>query len=314
MRTLQSTSEPYPDKGPVPLKLFYCDHHDLPLTEGHKFPVRKYRLAREKLQNSEHMELLAAPMAPVESIELVHSEEYIARFFDGTLESSVIRRIGFPWSQGLVNRTLASIGGTLSATAAALESGFAGTLAGGTHHAFRTEGAGFCVFNDLAIATEWLRAHHALTRIAIIDLDVHQGDGTAAIFDGDREVYTLSLHGASNFPFRKQKSCLDVPFPDGTTDQQYLPALASALDEVWAFCPQFVFYQSGVDGLLSDKLGRLALSLGGLEKRDEMVFSAVAERGIPIAVTIGGGYSDPIELTAEAHAQTFTTAAAIFRR
>lgn len=298
----------------MPFTLYYCDHHHLPLTDGHKFPIRKYGLARERLQSSDTIQLLAAPIAPVESIELVHSKEYVARFLDGTLESNVVRRIGFPWSLGLVNRTLASVGGTLSATAAALESGFGGTLAGGTHHAFRSEGAGFCVFNDLAIATEWLRAHHGLTRIAIIDLDVHQGDGTAAIFGGDGEVFTLSLHGASNFPFRKQKSCLDIAFPDGATDEQYLPALAAALEQVWAFRPQFVFYQSGVDGLRSDKLGRLALSLRGLEKRDQMVFSAVAARGIPIAVTMGGGYSDPIELTADAHAQTFETAAQIFRR
>ena len=189
------------------------------------------------------------------------------------------------------------------AAAVALEKGFGGTLAGGTHHAFRSEGAGFCVFNDIAVATEWLRIHHQTTRIAIIDLDVHQGDGTAAIFENDPGVFTLSLHGAGNFPFRKRKSSLDIEFPDGTTDQHYLDALVSALQHVWRFEPQFVFYQSGVDTLRSDKLGRLALTPRGLAERDKIVFASVSARNIPIAVTLGGGYSDPITLTAEAHAK-----------
>jgi acetoin utilization deacetylase AcuC-like enzyme len=297
---------------PAALKVFYCDHHHFTLGSGHKFPIRKYALTRERLHGRGDMELLEAPFASVDTIGLVHCREYVNAFLDGTLEPAIIRRIGLPWSRGLVDRTLASVGGTLSATVAALESGCGATLAGGTHHAFRNEGAGFCVFNDLAIATEWLRASHSFTRIGIIDLDVHQGDGTAAIFSNDKGVFTLSLHGSSNFPFRKQKSSLDVGFPDAATDEEYLAALASALERVWAFDPQFVFYQSGVDGLRTDTLGRLALTMAGLAKRDELVFSSALSRRIPIAVTMGGGYSDPIEITAEAHAQTFETAAAIF--
>ncbi len=242
------------------IDVFYCDQHEISLPPGHKFPVLKYRLIREALESNPDIRLSPSSFVSIETLGLVHSLSYIEAFIHGNLEPLIVRRIGLPWSPGLVDRTLASVGGTLLAAAVALEKGFGGTLAGGTHHAFRSEGAGFCVFNDIAVATEWLRIHHQTTRIAIIDLDVHQGDGTAAIFENDPGVFTLSLHGAGNFPFRKRKSSLDMEFPDGTTDQHYLDALVSALQHVWRFEPQFVFYQSGVDTLRSDKLGRLALT------------------------------------------------------
>ncbi len=278
-----------------PLHLFFCDHHPLPLPDGHKFPLSKYRLVRDIVVQDGRFHLQEAPFVTPPDLARVHSPSYISSFLNGTLDQSVIRRIGFPWSLGLVNRTLASTGGTLAAAKTAIATGFAGTVAGGTHHAFRNEGAGFCVFNDLAVAAEWLRHCAGVTRIAVVDLDVHQGDGTASIFQDDPGIFTLSLHGARNFPFRKQRSRLDVEFPDGTTGAAYLAALRSALNEVWAFDPQLILFQSGVDGLVSDRLGRLALTLDDLAERDCTVFGAVRRRQVPIVVTMGGGYSDPIQ-------------------
>jgi acetoin utilization deacetylase AcuC-like enzyme len=294
------------------LTLFYCDHHDIPLPPGHKFPLPKYRMTRELIERDGRFRLVRSPFAELANIERVHDPGYIRNFLEGTLDRSVLRRIGFPWSKELVSRTLASVGGTLAATHHAMASGLGGTLAGGTHHAFRNEGSGFCVFNDLAIAVEWVRAEYALSRIAIVDLDVHQGDGTAAIFDRDSGVFTLSLHGARNFPFRKQRSRLDFEFEDGTTEDEYLPVLDRALSSVREFAPELIFFQSGVDSLQSDRLGRLALSHEGLACRDKLVLSYAKSAGIPIVITLGGGYSEPLELTAMAHAQTFRIAAETF--
>jgi acetoin utilization deacetylase AcuC-like enzyme len=230
------------------------------------------------------------------------------------LDASVLRRIGFPWSKELVTRTLASVGGTLQATAQALTSGFGGTLAGGTHHAYRQEGSGFCVFNDIAVAIEWAKANHGVQRALIVDLDVHQGDGTAAIFAGNRDVFTLSLHGERNFPFRKQQSVIDVPLPDGTGDEAYLEALRPVLEQTRDFHPDIVFFQAGVDALGTDKLGRLSLTREGLAQRDHLVYRFVSDLNVPLVQTLGGGYSEPIELTVEAHGQSFRIAARYFRR
>jgi acetoin utilization deacetylase AcuC-like enzyme len=296
------------------LKLFYCDQHHFPLAAGHKFPLAKYRLLREELSADEGFEFHAAPLAKREDVLRVHTLEYADGFLNGNLPTGVMRRIGFPWSKELVTRTLASAGSTMQAVREALVSGMAGTLAGGTHHAFRGEGSGFCVFNDLALAIEDTRLRTAIRRIAIIDLDVHQGDGTAAIFAGDPAVFTLSVHGRKNFPFRKQQSKLDIELEDGTEDAEYLARVESALAAVWEFEPELVLYQSGVDGLKSDRLGRLALTTDGLRQRDESVIEEVIRRGIPLAITLGGGYSDPIELTVKAHANTFRIASRIHRR
>ncbi len=292
--------------------LRYCDHYRFSLPDGHKFPLAKYRLLRERLQGDPRFLLEPSELASRAAVLRVHDPGYANGFLSGTLEPQVMRRIGFPWSPELVARTLASAGGTLLAVKTALETGFGGTLAGGTHHAFRDAGAGFCVFNDLAIAIGWARAEAAIQRAAIIDLDVHQGDGTASIFSGDPGVFTLSLHGARNFPFRKQSSALDVELPDGTDDEFYLAALQPALHRVWEFAPQLVLFQAGVDALSTDRLGRLALTLHGLRQRDLLVIGEAHRRGIPLLITIGGGYSDPIEQTVEAHAQTFQTAAEIY--
>lgn len=293
------------------MRLFYCDHHEIPLPPGHKFPMRKYALLRGLLEADARFSLEPAPVADPATIRLAHDPEYVDQFLSGTLPAAAMRRIGFPWSEGLVRRTLASAGGTLAATGDALKTGFGGTLAGGTHHAFRAEGSGFCVFNDVAIAVYWLRSR-LLRRVAVIDLDVHQGDGTAHFFEDDPDVLTLSLHGAHNFPFRKQRSSIDVELPDKTGDGAYLDALDAALARVWEFQPEIAFYLSGVDTLASDVLGRLALTQEGLKARDRRVIEGAHSRGIPLVVTLGGGYSNPIGLTAEAHANTFRIAAEIF--
>lgn len=294
------------------LRLFYCDHHEFPLPPGHKFPVRKYGILRELLAADGLYRLDPAPPASIELICLAHDPDYVRAFLDGTLDAARMRRIGFPWSEALVRRTLASAGGTVCAARDALSGGFGGNLAGGTHHAFRAEGSGFCVFNDIAIAILALRSEGRFARAAVIDLDVHQGDGTAQIFEDDPAVLTLSIHAGNNFPFRKQKSRIDVALHDGAGDEEYLRALESVLPSIFEFTPQIVFYQSGVDGLAADRLGRLSLSLEGLRERDRVVLEAVREAGLPVVVTLGGGYAEPIDLTAEAHANTFRTAAAVF--
>ena len=268
-------------------------------------------MPRERLAQDARFELKAAPLADRETVTLAHDPEYVDRVLGGTAD---MRRIGFPWSEGLVRRTLASVGGTLAATMEALKSGVAGTLAGGTHHAFRDEGSGYCVFNDAAVAIHRLRRDGVVRRAAVIDLDVHQGDGTAHFFEDDRQVFTLSLHGKNNFPFRKQRSRLDIELADGTGDMEYLEALGRALPVVCEFRPEVVFYLSGVDALEADRLGRLALSLEGLKERDRRVMEAVQQWGVPLAITLGGGYAEPIELTVEAHANTFQTAAEMFAR
>ena len=204
-----------------------------------------------------------------------------------------------------MKRTLASVGGTLSAASEALETGWGGTLAGGTHHAFRGEGSGFCVSNDIAVAIAWLRATGKIKQAAVVDLDVHQGDGTAHIFQDNPEVLTLSVHCKNNFPLRKQVSKIDVELPAGTGDAAYLQVVESVLPRVAEFAPEIVFYQSGVDGLKSDRLGHLELTRAGMRERDRMVMSAVR---VPLVITLGGGYSNPIELTVQAHASTFRIA------
>lgn len=293
-------------------RLFYCDQHEIVLPEGHKFPMAKYRLLRQALERDGLYQMEAAPSASLTAIEQVHDPAYVTSFLSGTLSPQAIRRIGFPWSESLVKRTLCSVGGTLAATADALECGYGGVLAGGTHHAFRGEGSGFCVFNDIAVAACWLLQERGFTRVAVVDCDVHQGDGTAKIFEDDARVFTLSLHGRKNFPFRKQRSRLDVELEDATGDEEYLAALDAAMTAVLGWKPQALFFQSGVDALACDLLGRLALSHEGLRRRDRMVLSGCRQNGIPAVVTLGGGYGAPIEATVEAHANTYRVALDVF--
>jgi len=289
----------------------YCDVHSLDLPEGHRFPAGKYSLARDLLR-ADGFDLQLSPPAPISLIELIHDSEYVSNFLAGTLSPVAIRRLGFPWSEGLVKRTLGSLGGTLAAADDALGKGWGANLAGGTHHAFANHGAGYCVFNDLAVTVASLRRDGRICRAAVVDCDVHQGDGTASIFFADPDVLTVSLHCRSNFPLRKQESKIDVEFEDRTGDDEYLTALDFVLPQVLAFAPDIILYQSGVDGLQSDSLGHLALTHSGLVERDRRVMHAAKSHDIPLVITLGGGYSRPLELTAEAHANVYRTAWEIF--
>ncbi len=285
--------------------VYYCDHHEIPLPKGHKFPMRKYALLRQRLQQSGLFDLQPAPLASSEQIELAHDADYVRSFLDGTLPPAMVRRIGFPWSPQLVARTLASVGSTMAASVNALRFGWSGGLAGGTHHAFRAEGSGYCIFNDVAVAIASLRASGQIRRAAVVDLDVHQGDGTAAMFEHDDDVLTISLHGRNNFPFRKQTSKIDVEFENEAADETYLGVLEWLIPRVKEFDPDIVYFQAGVDALRSDTLGRLSLTHEGLLRRDRIVTALP----FPLVVTLGGGYANPIEDTVEAHASTFLTAA-----
>lgn len=289
-------------------RLYYCDHYAIPLPDGHKFPMRKYAMVRDLLAADGVYRFEQAAFADPAIIRLAHDPQYVNGILDGSVDRAIIRRIGFPWSEGLVRRTLASVGGSLAAAADAMEYGWGGNLAGGTHHAFYGEGSGFCVFNDIAVIIQWLRAQGRVRRVAVIDLDVHQGDGTAQIFENDDDVLTFSMHGKNNFPFRKQRSKLDIELADGTGDEEYLDLLSHALPRVFHFSPDLVIYQSGVDALETDTLGKLALTMAGLTQRDRIVLTAVREYGAPLVITLGGGYSVPLEATAEAHANTFRAA------
>jgi acetoin utilization deacetylase AcuC-like enzyme len=300
---------PYNTNGHRVPVLYYCDHFELPLPPGHKFPIRKYAMLRERLESLGVFELRAAPAAEREQISLAHEAFYVDAIFDGSVDRRVMRRVGFPWSPELVRRSLASVGGTLAAARDALRDGVAGNLAGGTHHAFRDEGSGFCVFNDLAVAICSLRREGLVRRVAVLDLDVHQGDGTASIFAGESDVLTISIHGQNNFPFRKQKSRVDIGLPDETGDEEYLAALAMIFPAICEFAPDLLLYQSGVDALAEDRLGRLSMTHEGLKRRDRLVFEWVRRYAIPVAITLGGGYSEPVEATVDAHFNTFRAAA-----
>ena len=293
-------------------RLFYTDQHAIDLPAEHRFPMPKYRMIRDLLAADGRFEFIAAPLASAEIVQLAHDSEYVGRFLAGSLSAQEMRRIGFPWSEQLVRRTMASVGGTLSATEEALSTGWGGTLAGGTHHAFRGEGSGYCVFNDIAVAIQSLRHTGRVRRVAVVDLDVHQGDGTAQIFADEPSVLTFSMHCEANFPFRKQQSKIDISLREGTGDEEYLAQLEVVLPQVFEFRPDIIFYQSGVDGLYADALGKLKLTHEGLKRRDRLVMTAVRGSGVPFVVTLGGGYAKPIELTAEAHANTFRVAADIF--
>jgi acetoin utilization deacetylase AcuC-like enzyme len=277
----------------------------LALAPGHRFPISKYAaivaaLAREFPRAI----MLGAPAAWADITE-VHDASYVAAVRDGTLDPGAIRRLGLPWSEQLVTRSRRSVGGTLTALAWALETGAAGHVAGGTHHAFRARGEGFCTFNDIAVAIAVARRDHGVRRVAVVDLDVHQGNGTAAIFASDPDVFTLSLHGAHNYPFAKEASTLDVALPDGCDDAMYLSALDEALHCVAPFRPQLVLYQAGVDALAGDRLGRMSLTHAGLRARDARVFAAARAWAAPLVVTLGGGYGRDLRATVEAHANVY---------
>lgn len=290
------------------LHVYHFDGTSLPLPEGHRFPHEKYPRLRQALVDQGVLhprEMLPSPPASRDDLLLAHTTGYVDSILDGTADPKMMRQIGLPWSTELVQRSLVSVGGTVAAGHAALQDGIAGNLGGGTHHACAGEGAGFCVFNDIAVAFLKLRAGGRIQRAAVVDLDVHQGNGTAAILGGRADVFLLSIHGQKNYPFRKVPSTLDIDLPDGAGDDAYLSALRGALDSVLAFDPELIFYQAGVDPLEADRLGRLSLSMDGLARRDRLVIETARNAEIPLALTMGGGYARPIDLTVQAHVQTY---------
>jgi acetoin utilization deacetylase AcuC-like enzyme len=329
------------------LKVFYSDQFDLKLPPGHRFPGSKYGMLRRRLIEDriiEETDFAASPLASPAEIAAAHDPVYVGTVRTGTISASAMRRIGFPWSEHIWRRSQATMGGALAAARAALHDGVSGQLAGGTHHAHYDFGAGYCVFNDFAIVATLLlnakaptplipakagiqecsrdeplspiravldpgiRRDERVRKIAIVDLDVHQGDGNAAILGRRDDVFIFSMHGEKNFPFRKEKSSLDVELPDGVEDRDYLAALAEHLPAVWAFRPDLILYQAGVDPLKEDRLGRMALTHRGLMERDGMVLEGARRRGVPVSIAIGGGYAAPIEASVEAYANTWRAA------
>jgi acetoin utilization deacetylase AcuC-like enzyme len=291
------------------MKAFYCDHFVLPLPDGHRFPMLKYARLRELLEVDGRLELLVPDAASDGDLLRVHTEDYLAQVVSGALPREVQRRIGFPWSPELVERSRRSVGGTIAAARAALAEGVAANLAGGTHHAFPDRGEGFCVFNDAAVAIRAVQADGLARRVAVVDLDVHQGNGTAAVFAGDPTVLTLSVHGASNYPFRKEESDLDVALPDGTTDDDYLEAVEAAVRVALQWAPELILYVAGADAFEGDALGRLAVSRAGMLRRDELVLDSAMAAGVPVAIAMAGGYAPEVDDIAGIHADTVSAAA-----
>jgi len=303
------------------MQVFYATQFVLPLPEGHRFPMAKYQLLRDRLAAElPAVELAQALPASDGELALVHSPAYIAAITDGSVDPGVMREIGFPWSPAMAERARRSVGATIAACRSAFRRGVAANIAGGTHHSYADKGGGFCVFNDAAVAArlmqaEWARSRSHPLRVAIVDLDVHQGNGTARIFRDDPTVFTLSMHGSKNFPFRKEASDLDVDLADGCGDDEYLDALQGALDELERrFDPGLVIYLAGADPHEGDRLGRLKLTWDGLEARDRMVFDWAWQRRIPLAFAMAGGYGTRIEDTVQAQVNTFRVAAQYFAR
>ncbi|NDP62915.1 histone deacetylase [Polaromonas sp.] len=313
------------------MQAFYADHFVLPLPAGHRFPMPKYQLLRERLAGEfPEVRLGQAPAASDGELALVHTPDYIEAIAQGTLPAPAQREIGFPWSPAMAERARRSAGATVMAARMALglgpgarPEGIAANLAGGTHHAYAGKGSGFCVFNDAAVAArlmqaEWARRHRQARRplqVAVVDLDVHQGNGTASIFAGDASVFTLSLHGEKNFPFRKEASDLDVELADGCLDAPYLQALEHALDELdHRFAPGLVLFLAGADPYEGDRLGRLSLSFDGLEARDRRVFDWAWQRRIPLAFSMAGGYGNNINETVQVQVNTYRVALEYWRR
>ena len=290
------------------MQIFYTDHFVLPLPEGHRFPMVKYALLRERVEAADLSggDALRVPRAASDDELLrAHDAAYLQRVVTGSLEPSEIRAIGFPWTLQMVERSRRSTGATIEACRAALEDGVAVSLAGGTHHAFRDHGAGYCVFNDAAVAALAMQYEGRARRVVIVDCDVHQGDGTAAILADDPSIFTFSIHAARNFPFRKAESDLDIALPDAASDNAYLSSLAHGLHHAFsASQPDLAIYLAGADPFEDDRLGRLALSKDGLRLRDEMVFSMCADVGVPVAVVMAGGYARRIEDSVDIHFST----------
>jgi acetoin utilization deacetylase AcuC-like enzyme len=294
------------------MQIFYSDQFVIPLPENHRFPIQKYALLRQRVM--EHLEARTIEMriphaAQDRELLRAHRQDYIRKVTTGNLSEKEIRRIGFPWSPKLVERSRRSVGGTIGACRAALSDGFASNLAGGTHHAYAEHGEGFCVFNDAAVAARAMQEEGLANHVVIIDLDVHQGNGTAAIFQNEPSVFTFSIHGAKNFPFHKERSDLDIALDDDVDDQAYLealkPGLQAAFDHSTA---DLAIYIAGADPFSGDRLGRLCLSKSGLALRDRMVFDFCRQKGLPVATVMGGGYAKDVNDTVDIHFKTIQLA------
>lgn len=300
------------------MQAFYSDHFVLPLPEGHRFPMQKYRLLRERVAvDLPRLTLVEAFAASDGELALAHEPAYVSAVAEGWLSAAQQREIGFPWSLNMAERARRSVGATIGAARAALREGVAANLAGGTHHAYADKGSGYCVFNDVAVAArlmqaEWHRQRRELLRVAVIDLDVHQGNGTAAIFRDDPTVFTFSMHCEKNFPLRKEPSDLDIDLPEGCADEAYLAALERGLEQFWvrqaAHPPGLVFYVAGADPHEGDRLGRLKLSSAGLAQRDRRVLAELRTRRVPVALSMAGGYGRRIEDTVAVQLQTLAEA------
>jgi acetoin utilization deacetylase AcuC-like enzyme len=293
------------------VKVFYSDHFVLPLPEGHRFPMAKYSMLRERVARDGICGPgeLRTPRAITDTeILRAHAPDYLERVVSGVLTDKEVRRIGFPWSERMVERSRRASGGTLGACLAALEEGFAANLAGGTHHALSGRGEGYCVFNDSAIAARAVQAAGLADRVVVIDTDVHQGNGTAEILRGDPSVFTFSIHGAKNFPFHKEESDLDAPLPDGADDTEFLTTLERSLERALEDA-DLALYLAGADPFEGDRLGRLSVTKRGLAERDRMVLETCRNRGIPVAVTMAGGYASDVEDTVDVHFQSIKRAA-----
>ncbi|WP_457325802.1 histone deacetylase family protein [Roseateles sp. P5_E11] len=298
------------------MQAFHSDAHSLALPPGHRFPQSKYRLLREHFEREPGLlRMQPAPAASEGELALAHTPDYVDAVLLGHLSAAQQREIGFPWSPSMAERSRRSVGASIAAARAALVEGVAANMAGGTHHAYADKGSGYCVFNDVAVAArlmqaEWARSHRSLLRVLVIDLDVHQGNGTAAIFRDDDTVFTFSMHGARNFPFRKEASDLDVDLADGCGDADYLAALDAALGEVWRrIDPGLVFYLAGADPHEGDRLGRLKLTYEGLAERDRRVLAGLSERRIPVALSMAGGYGHDLATTVAVQINTLNLAA-----
>lgn len=305
------------------MRAFYTDRFVLPLPEGHRFPMSKYSRTRDRCLAEAVLrpdELAEPPAVEWDELALVHDPGYLRRVREGGLSSPEQRRIGFPWSPEMVERSRRSVGATLAASRVALAEtaergwGVAVNLAGGTHHAYPEHGEGFCVFNDAAVAIRVLQREGAVRRVAVLDCDVHQGNGTAAVFATDPTVFTFSIHGARNYPFRKERSTLDVELPDGAGDDAFLAALELHVPHLLAdFRPDLAIYLAGADPFHQDRFGRLKMSKEGLAERDRLVLSACRDAGVPVAVAMAGGYARDTEDTVDIHVATIRTAVRVYR-
>ncbi len=296
------------------MKIFYSDLQPLVLPAGHVYPSDKYVRLRHELVSQQVISMdQLVPAVPAERGQIlrVHTEEYYDAVCSGTLSPQQLRVLGLPWSERLVTRAHLGVGAVIAAARAALQNGAAGSLSGGTHHAFPGEGRSFCVFNDIAVAIEDLFANRSIRKAAIIDADAHQGNGTAAIFADDPRVFILDLYGGKNYPVRRVPATLDVPLPENADNSLYLETLAQSLPAVLEFQPDVLFYIGGVDPLAGDRFNKMTLTMAGLQCRDEMVLESCSNNHIPIVLTMGGGYS-AVEITVQAHINTYHAVKKVF--